>query len=83
MTNARRLLILSAVFFAFFVVGAIFANAPAEGGRVEWWIGGGVVDAIRNVHHSLPQLHSIQPKRPSQFPEAETTASFPHDDFEP
>lgn len=30
MTNARRLLMLSAVFFAFFVVGAIFANAPAE-----------------------------------------------------
>ncbi len=30
MTSARRLLMLSAVFLAFFVVGAIFAYAPAE-----------------------------------------------------
>lgn len=35
MTNARRLLILSAVFFAFLVVGAIFANAPARDQVVE------------------------------------------------
>ena len=29
-TSARRLLMLSAVFFAFLVVGAIFASAPAD-----------------------------------------------------
>lgn len=41
MTSARRLLMLSAVFFAFFVVGAIFANAPANEwvGLLRWEIG--------------------------------------------